>query len=91
VPGLGHLLDLVGQVLADARNFREVGTFGQHGRHAARQASHGARRVPIGAHAKGVGAFDFQQFGGAVQDLGDLGIEDGHGRHSVLLYPAHAG
>ena len=66
--------DLTGQVLADSRQFRQVGAGRQHAAHALRQAINGAGRAVISAHAKLVLALDFEQVGGLVEHRRDFGI-----------------
>ncbi len=88
MPGLDDVGDLAGQILADPRKFREVRFRRQQASDALRQAFDRAGRAVIGAHAKLVLAFEFQQVGGLIEHRRDFGILYRHRRD--LLNPTLA-
>ena len=74
MPGLDDVGDLAGQVLANPRKLREVLFRRQKAPDALRQAFDSAGRAMIGAHAKLVLAFEFQEIGGLIEHCRDFGI-----------------
>jgi hypothetical protein len=75
-----------GKVLADATKFREVLAGRDQCRHLVREIADDARGVPVGAHAKGVGAVDLEQIGEAIKDPRHVGVMD---RHPTACMSAH--
>ena len=80
MPSFDDVGNLAGQVLADPRQFREILFRRQQVPDALRQAFDGAGGPVIGAHAKLVLAFDFEQVGGLIEHRHDFGILNRH-RH----------
>ena len=76
--GAHDLVDLLGEILADAGNVGECGALLDQGHEVRPQLADRARRVAIGAYAERVGALDVEQVGDLVEDGADGGVESGH-------------
>jgi hypothetical protein len=81
---LDNVRNLVGQVLTDPRQFRQVTARGQQACHALRQRIDHARRPPIGADAKRVFSLDIEELGGLVEHGRDFSILNRHGSGPLL-------
>jgi len=78
VASRGKRFDLLGEVLADPGQLREVFAGRGHRGDGARQLSDDPGSVPISADPKGIGAFELEEICELVETLCNIGIQDRH-------------
>ena len=84
-PGRDDFAHPGGEILADARQPRQILAFFQQRARRLRQLAQRAGGVAVGADAEGVGALNFQPVGDFLENGGDVGVVDGHGGNCVRL------
>jgi hypothetical protein len=78
-PGTHDGLYFGGQILADIRQLAEIGVGLDEAGHGFGISPDRARRVAVGANTEGIGAFQFEQVGKALEQTRDFCIVYRHG------------
>ena len=79
-PGRGDLADPAGEIGADARQLGQRPALRQRGGDVELQVADEARGVAVGTHAERIRLADLEEIGHLLEDPGDVGVVDRHGR-----------